>query len=39
MKRVTDGQGVEWYEIPLKKEDAKIPIEAFGVAPVLLNEE
>ena len=39
MKRITDPQGVEWFEIPIKKEQAKMPIEAFGALPFLSMPE
>ena len=29
-KRITDPQGVEWFETPINKADSKKPIEAFG---------
>lgn len=29
-KKVTDAQGVEWYEIPINKETAKRPVLAYG---------
>ena len=29
MQRVTDAQGVEWFEIPLSKDDAEAPVKAF----------
>ena len=31
---ITDPQGVTWVEIPIKKEMAKMPIEAFGAFPL-----
>ena len=34
-KRVKDAQGVEWYEIPIKKEMGKLPIEAYGIGLAL----
>lgn len=33
-KRVTDSKGVDWIEVPIKKEMKKIPIEAFAFAPI-----
>lgn len=36
-KVVTDPQGNSWVEIDLKKEMGKLPIEAFGVAPLFLG--
>lgn len=33
-KIVTDDKGVQWYEIPVKKEWAKMPVEAFGIAGI-----
>ena len=38
-KTVVDKQGVKWYEVPVKKEWAKMPVEAFGLVPFLLGEE
>lgn len=32
---VTDEQGVKWWEVPVKKEHASMPVEAFGVIPVV----
>lgn len=32
--RITDPQGVQWWEISVKKEYARSPIEAFGTAPL-----
>ena len=32
---ITDKKGVSWYEIPIKKEWAKIPVEAFGAVPFI----
>jgi len=34
MKRITDPQGIDWFQIKIKKEDAKKAIEAFGVLPL-----
>ena len=33
MRRVTDPQGVEWFETTLSKRDAERPVEAFGALP------
>lgn len=30
-KRITDPQGVQWWEVPIKKEMKRLPVEAFGV--------
>jgi hypothetical protein len=38
-KAVTDPQGNSWVEIDLKKEMGKLPVEAFGVAPLMLEDE
>ena len=38
-KRVKDAQGVEWIEVPIKKEQGKLPIEAFAVAPFLKTNQ
>ncbi len=38
-KRVIDDKGVSWIEIPITKEQAKMPVEAFGLAPFLINDE
>lgn len=38
-QRVTDPQGVEWYEINIKPEIRRLPIEAFGVAPFVFSQE
>lgn len=37
-KVVTDKQGVSWYEVPVRKEDKYLPVEAFGLiaAPALI---
>jgi hypothetical protein len=37
-KRITDAQGVSWWEIPVKKEQAKLPVEAFGAGALLLPQ-
>ena len=37
-KRVKDAQGVEWYELSVKPDQAKMPIEAFAAAPLLAPE-
>ena len=34
MKQVTDEQGVTWFELPIKKGQAKEPITAFGKAKI-----
>lgn len=34
---VTDPQGVKWWEVNVGPERAKMPIEAFGLAPVALS--
>jgi len=34
-KRITDKQGVEWTEVPVKKEWGKEPVDAFG--KIMLN--
>ena len=39
MKRITDPQGVSWYELTIKPEEAKLPIEAFGAVPFLMGKE
>ena len=31
MQRITDKQGVDWFEIGITKQDLKAPIEAFGI--------
>ena len=37
-KRITDPQGVEWYEVIIPKGAARIPVEAFGVGAIpMLN--
>ena len=33
-KKVVDGQGVSWIEIPVSKESAKAPVQAFGKANI-----
>lgn len=33
-KRVTDDQGVEWFEVPIKEEYGKKPVQAFQKAPI-----
>jgi len=35
MKEITDDRGVSWFEIPVSKEKAKMPVEAFGVLPLI----
>jgi len=35
-KKVTDDKGVSWIEIPIKKEWARMPVEAFGLVPLLV---
>uniref|UniRef100_A0A6M3ILB2 Putative methyltransferase n=1 Tax=viral metagenome TaxID=1070528 RepID=A0A6M3ILB2_9ZZZZ len=37
MKQITDPQGVKWWQIDIKPEMAKAPIEAFGVLPFIDN--
>jgi len=34
-KTITDPQGVTWNEVPIKKAQAKLPIEAFAAAPLV----
>jgi len=34
-KRIVDDKGVSWIEVPINKEMAKMPVEAFGVAGLL----
>lgn len=34
-QRITDPQGVTWWEIPIKKAQAKLPIEAFAALPFI----
>jgi len=34
---VTDAQGVTWYEVPVGKEKAKLPVEAFALAPLAMT--
>lgn len=36
---VTDAQGVNWWEVKLDKNMSKLPVEAFGVAPLLLKDK
>ncbi len=36
-KLVTDDQGVTWWELPIKKEQANLPVEAFGVIPAVVG--
>jgi hypothetical protein len=38
-KEITDPQGNTWIEVDLRKEMGRLPIEAFGVAPFLMDEE
>ena len=33
-KQIMDDRGVLWYEVPIKKEQSKLPVEAFGVLPL-----
>lgn len=37
-KRITDDLGVEWIEVPIKKEWAKMPVEAFALLPGLTTK-
>ena len=32
-QRIKDPQGIEWYQVDIKKEMSKLPIEAFGILP------
>ena len=34
MKRITDPQGVSWFELDIKTEMGRAPIEAFGIGAV-----
>lgn len=34
-KLVTDKQGVQWYELDIKPEHGRMPVEAFGMLPFL----
>lgn len=34
-KLITDPQGVQWWEVPLKKAQANLPIEAFAALPIV----
>lgn len=36
-KTITDPQGVTWNEVPVKKAQAKLPIEAFVAAPLIVK--
>lgn len=36
-KVITDPQGVKWYQIDVKPEQGRLPIEAFGAFPLLMN--
>ena len=38
-KRITDDKGVEWIEVPIKKEQGKMPVEAFGLAPLIPQQD
>lgn len=39
-KRVTDDQGVEWFEVPIKEEYGKKPVQAFQEATdIEINRE
>lgn len=41
-QRVRDAQGVEWWEVPIKPEHAKAPVEAFGIGaaiPALMQRD
>lgn len=38
-KRVIDDNGVSWIEVPIKKEWAKMPVEAFAFAPLMINND
>lgn len=33
--RVTDSQGVDWYQVNIKPEHAKLPVEAFAAIPAM----
>lgn len=36
---ITDPQGVSWYEVPIKKEMGRAPVEAFGAIPFLMPKQ
>ena len=36
---ITDPQGVKWWQVDIKPEMAKSPIEAFGLTPLLFRDE
>lgn len=36
-KIITDNKGVSWYELNVSKDKAKLPVEAFGVIPFLMQ--
>lgn len=38
-KRVTDDQGVEWYEVDIKPDMKNAPVEAFGIAGGVQEDE
>jgi hypothetical protein len=38
-KSVTDAQGVTWLEITIPKGAARLPVEAFGILPLLVPNE
>lgn len=38
-KRITDPQGVSWYELNVPKEKARLPIEAFGIGAIATQQE
>lgn len=38
-KEITDPQGVKWIEVDIKPEMKKLPIEAFGVVPLLSEQK
>lgn len=38
-KRVVDPQGVSWWEINVPEELGRLPVEAFGVAPLMFHRK
>lgn len=36
---ITDERGVKWWQVDVKKEQGRLPIEAFGVAPIFGTRE
>lgn len=38
-KKIVDDKGVSWIEVPIKKGWARLPIEAFGLALLIMSNK